>query len=71
MHVSTVRQKLKNIAEYPLYASIVESYPERFCLVQDLIYEEDYNNRCEMCKFQIKCSDARFSSACCRPWTFA
>lgn len=68
MHTSTVRQILKNIAEYPLYASIEESYPERFCLVQDLIYEGDYDTRCEMCKFHIRWNNARFSSACCRPW---
>lgn len=68
MHVAIIGLKLKNIAEYPLYASVEESYPERFCQVQDLIYEEDYSTRCEMCKFHIKWDDARFSSACCRPW---
>lgn len=70
MYTEEIRQKLNLIEDYDQYAGVEEAYPERYCMIQELIYEGDYTLRCERCKFDfIRESGPRaLGHHCNRPW---
>lgn len=70
MYTREIRQKLNLIEDYNQYAGVEETYPERYCIIQELIYEGDYTLRCERCKFDFtKGSGPRsLGHHCNRPW---
>jgi len=71
MYTAEIRQKLDMIEDY-VYAKIAEDegFPERFCMVQDLIYEGDYYLRCNKCKFNFtkETGPRSLGFHCNRPW---
>jgi hypothetical protein len=69
MHTSEIRHLLNMIEDYWEYSNTEEAYPERWCMIQQMIYEGDYGLRCGMCKFSCRWGLKLGQCGCDRPWT--
>jgi len=69
MHIFEIKNSLETIKEYDAGKYLEdEDLPEKFCIIQSLIYEGDYYYRCERCKFNFTTGGPLPLGHCNRPW---
>ena len=67
MNVTDLKYTISMIKGYS-HAREEECYPERWCLIQAMIYAGDYSLRCNECKFNCSWGPRHTDKGCCRPW---
>ena len=64
-----LKYMILNIHDYDVYSKVEEAFPEKWCLIQAMIYGGDYGLRCGMCKFNCRWGQKLGQCGCNRPWT--